>query len=142
MADGTSGGRENWGRWAFAALFLVGGVGHFAATDFYLKIMPPYLLHPRALVLLSGAAEIGLGALLLVPRTTRPAAWGLIALLIAVFPANLYMYQNSGRFSVPPLALLIRLPLQGLLIWWAYRYTRARPAASVRGESVREADAG
>jgi len=112
------------GRWAFAALFITGGIGHFVATDFYLRIMPPYLPYPRALVLLSGLCEVALGVLLLIPGTTRLAAWGLIALLVAVFPANLSMYQHPDRFALPPNLLLLRLPLQGLLILWAYAYTR------------------
>jgi uncharacterized membrane protein len=114
----------NVGRWVFAALFVAGGVGHFAATDVYMKIMPPYLPYHRALVLLSGVFEIALGVLLLVPMTSRPAAWGLIALLVAVFPANVFMYQHAERFNVSPTLLLLRLPLQGVLILWAYAYTR------------------
>jgi uncharacterized membrane protein len=112
------------GKWAFAALFVAGGVGHFAATDVYMKIMPPYLPYHRALVLLSGVFEVVLGILLLVPTTTRPAAWGLIALLVAVFPANVYMFQHPERFPLPPTLLLLRLPLQVVLILWAYAYTR------------------
>lgn len=112
------------GRWAFAGLFVAGGVGHFVATGSYLKIMPPYLPWPRELVLLSGVAEVALGVLLLVPRTSRAAAWGLVALLVAVFPANVFMYQHAGAFPVPPALLLLRLPLQGLLVFWAYAYTR------------------
>ena len=89
-----------------------------------MKIMPPYLPCHRELVLLSGVFEVVLGVLLLVPRTSRLAAWGLIALLIAVFPANVYMYQHAGAFSVAPIILLLRLPIQGLLILWAYSYTK------------------
>jgi uncharacterized membrane protein len=112
------------GKWAFAALFVAGGVGHFVATDVYMRIMPPYLPYHRALVLLSGIFEAVLGILLLVPTTTRPAAWGLIALLVAVFPANVYMFQHPERFPLPPTLLLLRLPLQVVLILWAYAYTR------------------
>jgi uncharacterized membrane protein len=111
------------GRWAFAALFVAGGVGHFVATDVYIRIMPPYLPYHRALVLLSGVFEVVLGVLLLVPTTSRLAAWGLIALLVAVFPANVFMYQHPERFPLPPTLLLLRLPLQGVLILWAYAYT-------------------
>ena len=116
-------GREA-GRWLFGAFFVVGGVRHFFATEFYLKIMPPYLPYPRTLVLASGVFEVVLGLLLLVPATSRLAAWGLIALLVAVFPANLFMFQHAERFAVPPALLLLRLPLQGLLILWAWAYTR------------------
>lgn len=121
--------RRAWifaGKCLFASLFLVAGVGHFVSTDFFMKIMPPSLPYHRELVLLSGACEIALGALLLVPKTSRLAAWGLIALLIAVFPANIYMYQHAELFQVPPITLLVRLPMQGLLILWAYAYTGRR----------------
>jgi uncharacterized membrane protein len=112
------------GKAAFAALFILGGIGHFVATDLYMKIMPPYLPYHRALVLLSGVFEVALGILLLVPTTSRLAAWGLVALLIAVFPANLFMYQHPEKFGLSPTLLLLRLSLQGLLIFWAWAYTR------------------
>lgn len=114
------------GKSVFAALFILGGVGHFLATDVYMKIMPPYLPYHRPLVLLSGVFEVALGLLLLVPATSRLAAWGLIALLVAVFPANVYMFQNPEKFNLSPTLLLLRLPLQGVLILWAFAYTRRR----------------
>ena len=114
------------GKCVFAAVFLVAGVAHFTSSGFFLKIMPPYLPFHRELVFASGVFEIILGLLLLIPQTTRLAAWGLIALLIAVFPANLYMFQHQELFHVSPLALLLRLPLQGVLILWAWFYTRAK----------------
>ena len=122
------------GKWAFAALFIVAGALHFAAPGFYLRIMPPYLPWPLALVLVSGVCEVALGVLLLVPATSRPAAWGLIALLIAVFPANIHAYQRRAMFPMlPPWAHLLRLPLQGVLIWWAWAYAgRARGDAGSR----------
>ncbi len=116
------------GKSIFAAAFIVGGIGHFVATDVYLKIMPPYLPYHRALVLLSGVFEVALGLMQLAPATSRLAAWGLIALLVAVFPANVYMFQSSEQFGVSRNFLLLRLPLQGLLILWAFAYTR-RPGS-------------
>ena len=127
MAVGMMKAAKAIGKVVFAALFILGGIGHFVATDFYVKIMPPYLPYHRALVLLSGVSEVSLGLLLLVPATSRVAAWGLIALLIAVFPANVFMYQHPERFGLSPTLLLLRLPVQGLLILWAWAYTR-RPA--------------
>ena len=112
------------GKSVFAALFVLAGVGHFVRPDFYLRIMPPYLPFHRPLVLLSGVFEVALGVLLLVPRFSRLAAFGLIALLIAVFPANIYLYQHQEIWPLTPLVHLIRLPLQGVLILWAYLYTR------------------
>lgn len=128
MKDRTRADRwEPWkgvGRWAFAALFIAGGIGHFVATDFYLKLMPPYIPWHRFLVLLSGVFEIALGVSLLIPRFTRLAAWGLILLLIAVFPANIHVYRHPEMFHLPPLVHLLRLPLQGVLIAWAWVYTK------------------
>ena len=112
------------GKWAFAALFVAGGIGHLVKPDVYMKIMPPYLPYHRALVLLSGVFEVALGILLLVPTTTRLAAWGLIALLVAVFPANVHLFLHQEIWSLPPVVHLLRLPLQGVLILWAYAYTR------------------
>ncbi|HEY4311424.1 MAG TPA: MauE/DoxX family redox-associated membrane protein [Pirellulales bacterium] len=106
-------------------LYVVAGMNHFIAPSFYMKIMPPSFPWHAALVFISGIAEVLLGVLLLIPRTTRLAAWGLIALLIAVFPANIYVYQNQELFGgVPPWVHLARLPIQGLLILWAWWYTR------------------
>jgi uncharacterized membrane protein len=105
--------------------FVLAGVNHFRDPDFYLKMMPPYLPWHAALNYLSGGLEIVLGVMLLMPRWTRPAAWGIILLLIAVFPANLYMAMNPERFpDVSPIALLVRLPFQALFIAWAYWFTR------------------
>ena len=121
------GRRSCWkgvGKSIFAALFILGGIGHFLATDLYMKIMPPYLPFHRPLVLLSGLFEVALGLLLLWPATSRLAAWGLIALLVAVFPANVFMFQNPEKFNLSPTLLLLRLPLQGVLILWAFAYTR------------------
>lgn len=112
-------------RWLLGLLFIVAGTIHFVAPDFYVKIMPPYLPWHLELVYLSGVCEVLLGALLLVPRTMTLAAWGLIALLIAVFPANLHMALHAEEFpSLAPAALWLRLPLQGVLIAWAFWFTR------------------
>jgi uncharacterized membrane protein len=113
------------------ALFLVGaGTLHFISPDFYLKIMPPYLPWHPGLVYLSGLIEIALGLFVLVPRLSRVAAWGIIALLIAVFPANIHLYQHQEIMPGPPLLHLLRLPLQAVFILWAFWHTRsAGPAA-------------
>lgn len=113
----------------FAVIFLTSGVGHFIRTDWYLRLMPPYLPWHRELVWISGVCELALAVLLLVPRFSVAAAWGLIALLIAVFPANIHMAVTSGTANpampgVSPFLSWARLPLQGVLIYWAYRFTR------------------
>jgi uncharacterized membrane protein len=115
------------GKWLFGILFILAGANHFRSPDMYMKIMPPYLPFHRPLVLMSGVFEIALGALLLVPQVSWLAAWGLIALLIAIFPANIYLYQHQEILPGPPLFHLLRLPLQGVLIWWAWIYTKREP---------------
>lgn len=114
-------------RYLLGALFVVAGLNHFANPGFYVGIMPPYLPWHRELVAISGVAEIALGALLLFRRWTELAAWGLIALLVAVFPANVHMAVHTELYrSTSPGALWLRLPVQGLLIAWAYWYTRSK----------------
>lgn len=105
----------------FGVFMVAAGANHFIKPEFYLKMMPPFIPAPELMVQLSGVAEILLGFGLFFERWRRLAAWGSIALLIAVFPANIYMYTHSELFpDVPPAALLIRLPLQLVLIGWAY----------------------
>jgi uncharacterized membrane protein len=105
-----------------AALFYVGaGALHFIQTDAYLRVMPPYIPWHLFMVRLSGACEMLGGLRLLIGRTRRAAAWGLVALLIAVFPANVYMATNpmdAGADSIAPVLRWGRLALQPLLIWW------------------------
>jgi uncharacterized membrane protein len=113
-----------------AAIFYVGaGTLHFLKPAPYLKIMPPYIPFHAAMVEISGCFEILGGLGLLIPRTRRLAAWGLVALLIAVFPANVYMATNpaeAGATAVAPILRWGRLPLQFLLGWWILWCTRAR----------------
>ena len=112
-------------RFLFGAFFIVAGITHFTNEAFFTSIVPPYLPWPVAIVYVSGVAEIVLGALLMVPSRTVLAGWGLIALLIAVFPANLHMAMNPGLYpATSPTALLILLPVQGVLIALAYWFTR------------------
>jgi uncharacterized membrane protein len=108
-------------RWLGALFFVVAGAMHFLYPAPYLKIMPPWIPWHRAMVEISGAAELAGGAGLLLPRFRRAAGWGLAALLVAVFPANIYMATNHislGTQPVPPLILWGRLVLQPLMIWW------------------------
>lgn len=115
-------------------LYVFAGVMHFVAPDMYERIVPPGLPRPRALVFLSGIAEIvlGLGVLVPRPRVRRLSAWGIVALLAAVFPANVYMTVGDVDLRGAPewlrehedLALWARLPLQGVLALWAWWYTK------------------
>lgn len=110
--------------YVLGVFYVVAGIMHFVAPKWYLRIMPPWIPFHRAAVYVSGVAEIALGAGVLIPSVSRWAAWGLIALLVAVFPANLYMYLEAERFRpIPKALLLLRLPLQVGLIAWAYWHT-------------------
>ena len=112
---------------ALSASFVVAGANHFLRPGLYLGIMPPYLPAPQTLVYLSGAFEV-LGGLGVLPRATRSfSGWGLVALLVAVFPANLHMALHPEPFvakGIPVWALYARLPFQAVLIAWAYWTTR------------------
>ena len=111
-------------QYLLAIFFILAGANHFLNADFYLKMMPPYLPWHPFLVYLSGVFEIILGIMVIIPKLTRIAGWGLIALLIAVFPANLHMALNPDLFpNISPTSLWVRLPFQAVLIAWAYWYT-------------------
>lgn len=112
-----------------AGLAMIGvGISHFANPDPFVRIVPGALPHPRALVFISGFFEILGGLGLLIPRTRRAAAWGLVALFIAVFPANVNMAINEIQLSeggdLPVWAMWARLPLQAVFIGLAYWLTR------------------
>ena len=112
-------------RYLLGVLFIGAGVNHFINPGFYTRMMPAYLPWHAELVAISGVAEVALGALLLIPRFQVMAAWGLIALLIAVFPANINMTMHPELYpTISQTALWIRLPIQFVLIAWAYWYTR------------------
>lgn len=114
-------------KWIMALGFILAGAYHFVNVNFYLRMMPSYLPAHLFLVYLSGVFEIAFGVLLLIPKFSHLAAWGLIALLVAVFPANVYMWMNSHLFpEFSQTALFLRLPLQIILIAWAFWFTRRK----------------
>ena len=111
-------------------MYVVAGVFHFLVPELYVQIVPPVFPAPSALVYLSGLAEIAVGIGLLFPRTRRYAAWATIALLVAVFPANVYMATSAvvvegmpGSGDPSALVRWGRLPIQAVLILWAFWYT-------------------
>lgn len=126
--------RWDWARIGVAALFATSGTLHFTHPDSFERIVPEALPAAGALVAISGAAELA-GALgLLIPRVRRPAAWGLVALLVAVFPANITMAVEHERLApdVPMWLLWARLPLQVVLIWLVLRVSRPSQAGTDR----------
>ena len=108
------------------AMIVIGAV-HFTDPEPFIKIVPDYLPYHRSLVYLSGFFEVLAGVGLLIPRVSRAAAWILVVLFIAVFPANIYQAVNDiavpGLPHDPPL-IWLRLPFQALLVAWAWWFTR------------------
>jgi uncharacterized membrane protein len=112
-----------------ALLFFTAGVLHFVMPGFFDRIVPPWVPNARVATYISGVCEI-LGAIgLLIPATRVAAAWGLIALLVAVLPANIHMLNQAraAQASAGFIAgLWLRLPMQPLLMWWVWRVAIAR----------------
>ena len=112
-------------------IYILAGINHFIMPKFYLQIMPPYLPFHLALVYLSGLAEMVGGILLIPSKTRKVGAWWTIALLIAIFPANIQM--SIDNYAIGGLLFylsIIRLPFQLLLIYWAYKLTKVNSRKS------------
>ena len=116
-------------------LMLFAGVMHFVKPGFFVKIVPPYLPFPLELVYVSGVCEIALGILLLITPISQFAAWGIVALLIAVFPANIYLYQHQELVPASPTVHFVRLLFQAPLILWAYWHTKVTGTDHSAGRS-------
>jgi uncharacterized membrane protein len=120
--------------------YIFAGLNHFINPEFYTNIMPGYMPWHLALVILSGIAEIIFGFLLFIPQTRTLAAWLIIALLIAVFPANINTALNPEQFNfAPPIGHYLRLPFQAVFILWAFWYTR--PDTTAEESAANPADA-
>jgi len=114
-----------------SVFWVVAGVNHFVSPDFYVPMMPPYLPAHLELVYLSGVFEILGGIVVLVPPVRAMAGWGLVALLMAIFPANIHMALNPELFpDMSTAALYARLPFQAVFIAWAYWAIRPEVAES------------
>ncbi|RYJ45628.1 DoxX family membrane protein [Flavobacterium beibuense] len=112
-----------WHLYVMATLYILAGLNHFRVPKIYTKIIPPLFPAPKVLNILAGLAEIVLGVLLCFPFATSYAALGIMALLIAIFPANMYMYLNDNvSLGLSKTIRFIRLPLQIVLLYWAYCY--------------------
>lgn len=120
--------RPTIGPYLIGGLFIVAGAAHFIWPTAYERIVPDYLPMHRALVVASGAFEILGGIAATYPATRGLAGWGLIMLLLAVFPANVHMATHAASFAdvAPAWLLYARLPLQFVLIAWAYRVLARR----------------
>ena len=111
--------------YAMSALYLLAGLNHFRNPNVYLPMMPPWIPAHKVMILLSGAAEVVFGVLLLWESTRPFAAWGIILMLIVFYAVHIYMYQvrNTVFAKIPNAIIIGRLPLQLVLIFWAYLHT-------------------
>jgi len=110
-------------RWLLALFFVVAGANHFVSPEIYRALMPPSLPWPDLLIGLSGVAEVAGGIGVMIPSLRKAAGWGLITLLVAVFPANLHAASHGlsvGDVAVPPWILWARLPFQLVFIAWVW----------------------
>ncbi len=121
-------------KWTLSALLVMIGIAHFADPAAFMAIVPPQLPAPKALVFVSGACEISLGIALMIPRLSHLAAWGIVALFIAVYPANIYHAVSGGidspdlpKAMADPIVAYVRLPFQFLFIVWALIFTSDAP---------------
>lgn len=111
--------------YAMAIVYTAAGIYHFIQPQFYKRIMPPWLSWHMELIYLTGVLEIAFGLLLIPLQTRKFASYCIMVLLVLVFPANIQMMLNYYHEDNPLLWIaILRLPLQVLLIWWAYFFTR------------------
>jgi uncharacterized membrane protein len=132
-------------RLLLAVIMTGAGLAHFGQPAGFVAIVPAYLPHPLAIVYVSGFFEIAGGVGLLVPCLQRAAAWGLVALYVAVFPANVNMALNHLPLNgslLPDALLWARLPLQGVLVAWAYWLARTAPRSGADPSAVMRPEAG
>ena len=112
-----------WHQYLMGLLYIAAGFFHFRKPHIYEKIVPPYLPAAATLVLLSGILEMVLGFMVLNPKTQTIAAWALIGMLVVYLPVHVYMLQNEeASLKLPKWVLILRIPLQFALMYWAYQY--------------------
>lgn len=113
-----------WHGYIMAILYIAAGLNHFRIPRIYAKMIPPLFPYPQLLNKITGFLEIALGILLCIPQFSTLAAWGIIGLLVIIFPANVYMLLNEkAALGLTKWIRFIRLPLQLVLIYWAFLYT-------------------
>ena len=112
-----------WNQYLLGLLFLLAGANHFRTPKIYERIMPPYIPAAPTMVIISGVAEMVLGLMLLNAETQHLAAWGILILLVFFIPVHIYMLQNErAALKMPKWALILRIPVQFALMYWAYQY--------------------
>jgi len=119
-------------RWLLALFFVGAGLAHFLRPEYYLTMIPSWIPFPHIMNYTSGFFEMLFGALVLPAKTRKLAGWGLILLLVAVFPANIYLALHPEIFpGIQPWMAWARLPFQAVFIFWVWRAAIYRPAGSV-----------
>ncbi len=113
---------ENTSLILMSALYILAGISHFRNPSFFLKITPPWVPSPEKVNIIVGIVEVLLGLGIVFSQTRQIAAIGIIVLLIAVFPANIYHFQLAKQKGHSIYPTLVRLPMQLLLIYWAYSF--------------------
>ncbi|MFZ9030432.1 MAG: hypothetical protein EP302_10130 [Bacteroidetes bacterium] len=112
-----------WHYYFMASLYVLAGILHFIYPAIYMRIMPAWIPSRKGMVYLSGVLEIALGAALFFPRANEPALYGIMILLVLFLPVHTHMLRNEkASMGLPSWVLLLRIPLQGLLIYWCYTY--------------------
>mgnify|MGYP006306230575 CR=1 FL=1 len=113
----------SWHYVVMGILYIVAGMAHWFFPRVYRGIMPPWIPAKNALIWISGVAEVSLGLALFIPGLQRIALFGIIAMLATFLPVHVYMVRHASRFpGIPKWLLWVRLPLQLLLMYWAYQY--------------------
>lgn len=113
-----------WHQYLIGILFVLAGMNHFWKPKIYERILPPYIPAPGSMVIISGIVEMILGFMIMNKNSQTEAAWGIIILLILFIPVHIYMLQNEkAAMKLPKWVLILRLPLQFALMYWAYLYT-------------------
>lgn len=113
-----------WHLYVMAGMYILAGSFHFINPKMYMRIMPSYLPKHKLLVYLSGVAEIVLGVGLCFAETKNIAIWGIIAMLAVFFLVHFYMLSPESGIKYPKWLLWLRIPLQFLLMYWAYSYLK------------------
>jgi uncharacterized membrane protein len=112
-----------WHLYVMAVLYILAGINHFRKPELYFKIIPPFLTNKKFINEFSGLIEIMLGIYLCIPVFSNLAAISIMAFLVVIFPSNIYMAMDEkASLGLPKWLLYLRLPLQLVLIYWAYQY--------------------
>lgn len=113
-----------WHQYLMGVLYVIAGMNHFRKPKVYERIIPPYIPGHSTVVMLSGIAEMILGFMVMNKNSQETAGWGILIMLLLFLPIHIYMLQSeSASMKLPKWLLILRLPLQFVLMYWAFLYT-------------------